>query len=665
MSSGDVAAEYTHAQIARIKSAIMKKWVDPVARAESIFRIQTGTGHLVDLKIPEPQKPILRAGLVGSARRLVKNGERYNRVTNKGRQAGYSILEAVETILAAEDYPKTYQYYIATKGEQSESWLRKVDQLIRDAKHWPPELGGGPILHFTENGIRKTMSKEVNGCTIYGLTANPAGLRGDTAIKVVLDEYAWMLRIKNQQKEVYTAIKHFLRQGGQLSILSTPRTKTDEFWRFVEHGPDLGFDVFECPIIENWEDLAIEKPLFIDFNNRRRKDMGMVELSDKDKDALLEKYLPQKYVYDEELEGLRQDPIIIPYPWVSLPMLEQDRKEDLEMFKQENLGIPVDERYKVILGEWVYPHAQEYNPNTGEGTDWPHRRDSHNPFGIGIDFAQIKDLTIITIVEKIGDHYYERLVRTTQAKYDEQERLILELYEAFKPQWIAIDNTGAGIPIGDHLEKRLPAGVLRRVNFTNSSKEEMATTLKRVFQAGEYHVLDHTPDHKTSIRHLLKVERQVMENSVKYTGKGVDKEGRDDGFWSKALAVRPVDNTAEARPMAVAAHRRVAPRADTGGSRLYAEIQRERDKQARTKREVAELAEQERDGVPGVSEDRARRLKQVFSAGMRICSKTNKPVKVHECVCAGQPQCRYYNQNKIACERLGFTQEEAEEILRQ
>ncbi len=510
---------------------LAERWATPHLRIEDTFNIRDSRGNIMPLVVPEPQREIVDSGILGEARSLVDKGIVYRRIIDKGRQIGYSIIGAAEAILIAQDYPTTFQYYVATRGEQAASWLGKVDQLVKDANNYPPSLGGGPILNITN--MKPVMSKVINNCTITGFAANPAGMRGDSAINCILDEYAWMIMRKNQQHETYTAIKYFLRQGGQLTIQSTPRTSTDMFMDMYTHPDKYGFNPFYKPVITNWKDLDINIPLHIELDNKRREMFGLRKLEQKEIDKFRERFLKHPlFVYDEETQVLRQK-YDIPYPWVNPIELEKDRYSDVEIFKQENLGMAIDERYKVLRGEWIYQ-------NLSEGEDWENRRDSYNTFAFGVDIAKMRDLFIITVIEEIGTECFVRKIEIMPPgqNYNISAQRLATLFDAFRPTRISVDATGGGIPFCDSLDtiSRMRP-FLRRVTFSNSVKENLAENLKAVCQDGKFHMLNYNEAHQTVIKHLLKVEKQELESSTRYTGKGVDQEGRDDGFWSVALAV--------------------------------------------------------------------------------------------------------------------------------
>lgn len=518
--------------VQELRLKLAKKWLDPVARAEDIFRVRTSLGEVIPLKVPEPQKEILRDGILGRGRKLVDDGLTFKSVLNKGRQIGFSLIAAVETILIAEDFPDTNIYYIADDLDQSIDFLDKITQLAKDANHYPEELGGGPILHVQK--LDMALTKRINGTVIKGLSGRAkGGKRGKNAIHVIFDEMAWAISVKNEQQEIWDVIQYYTRWGGSARLQSTPRTTDDLFWKFYSDPHKYGMKAYYCPVITNWKELDLNQPFHIDIDNGRRALKQFDILTKKEIRALVETYsVNPRYTVDLKKKEIYQTGAIIPYPWVKLEELEKQRA-DIEKFKQENLGISVDEKYKMIPSAWIYR-------NIIDEPEWEDRKNSRNPFYILVDLAQEHDITAITIVEKLpGEIVIERKLDTSQEKYDAQAERIWTYFNAFKPQYISIDNTGHGRVVGDLLEKKLrmaslPLSILHRVDFTSSSKEVMAVGLRRLVQADKYKFLNSNDIHRQSIRHVERVEKEVLDTNIRYSGK---RWGRDDFFWSKAQVV--------------------------------------------------------------------------------------------------------------------------------
>jgi len=255
--------------IEQLKFNLAERWLNPVLRVEDTFRVRTSRGEIIPLKVPEPQKEVLRDGILGRGRKLVDKGLTFKSVLDKGRQIGFSTIAAAETILIAEDFPNTNIYYIADDLDQTIDFLDKVTQLAKDANHYPKELGGGPILNIQD--LNKTTTKTINNTKIVGLSGRAkGGKRGKNAIHVIFDEMAWAISVRNEQQEVWDVIQYYVRQGGSVRLQSTPRTTDDLFWKFYSKPHEQGMKAYYCPVITNWKDLDLKQPLHIDLNNDRR-----------------------------------------------------------------------------------------------------------------------------------------------------------------------------------------------------------------------------------------------------------------------------------------------------------------------------------------------------------------------------------------------------------
>ena len=543
-------------EILDMKIKIAERWTDPVDRIESIFNVRNSRGELLSYKVPEPQKEIMRDGILGKARKQIKQGISYISVTNKGRQMGFSVINAVEAILIAEDFPNSNIYYVATEIGQARDWMQKMNQLIEDANYWPEELGGGPMLNITS--IKKVEEKCINDTYIVGLAANPSAIRGKTGIAVYFDEAAWALRTKDIAKETWKALSYIISQGGQGRIQSTPRTSDEQefYWGMYQKAKQKkgGLVHYECPVIENWRDLDLKEPLYIELNDEQRQMMQLDPFTPIEKQEIIDIYKDNPMF--EITDDCIKQPAIVLYPWKKLQELENDREKDYQQFMQEYLCQPIDETLKVIQSEWI---EQNY-VNEPQYSD---RGDSKNAFQMVIDFAQKKDVTFIIVTEKIpGNKYFifkQRYVEQTQNEYPEQAKHIADLYEKFRTEYVSIDATGPGIPIGQFLKKEfrdrgLNSNIIKEVTFTQPNKEQMATGFRSLCQPNpsireqtEIKNEDGIPiitmkncyrflkdngnkDHTEAINHIKRVEKEMLpQGGVRYSGK---KYGRDDAFWA-------------------------------------------------------------------------------------------------------------------------------------
>ena len=464
---------------------------DPCRLVDSIFRVRNNKGRLADYKMVEPHKILMRTGILGDRSAMYS-------VINKGRQEGFSVYSAVEDLLIGKMMPNTWQYYGATREKSAKAWIKKVEQLAKDARCW---FDGSRIIdidahkssqleklikHFP-NGLKK----EVQYSYIVGIAASPGGVRGETAVNVTLDEFAWMIKTKNMQREMLESVKHFINQGGQLRLQSTPVVRSDEFWKIYSQPEEKMFKAFYFPTITNWETLDLGK-------------------------------------------DLRKQHCIIPYPWISIDSLEQARCDDLEYFKQEVLGIPID-----VLFRFLTPELLEECTDSEEKV----RRAPKECYIIAIDVAAVRDLTAIVVAEVIGEELWERGLFELRGDYKIQADEIKKIIDMFDPMYVAIDTTGGhGRGVADTLE-HIASSVIKRVEFASTIEidsgpdekkikmtEFLANTFKNSLINHKYHMIEN----RQAFNHCMNVERIITSSGqVRYSGK---KNGRDDYFWARAMA---------------------------------------------------------------------------------------------------------------------------------
>ena len=473
--------------------------------AESIFRVRNNMGGLVDYIMVEPHKQLLRTGILG-------DGSARFRVINKGRQIGFSIFQAVESIMIAKMFPHTNQYYIATKEAKAKEWLEKVEQISNDSRVL---IDGSRIIDMDttkSSVIRKVfkhaspdVKKALGYSYITGLAASPRE-RGMTGLNVILDEFDHMNKEKDMQRKIWTALKPVLSQkGSQCTIQSTPLSKTGEFWQLYINAKRKKFKSYYFPCIENHENIDLSLPL-------------------------------------------TEQELVMPYSWIDIDELERERLDDVDCFRQERLGVPVDALHRFIPPELLYSASlssmiREANNNGDK-------------FRVAIDVASEVDITAVVVGQNINGINYERNLFSTSGDYPKQAQEIikfLERYGKHNLSSVRIDNTGVGKPLADYLKRY--GFRIERVNFSTKILENknnvaveynkidstrigvyMAEQFKRSLEDKTYLCLD--PDEpcqfiRQANNHTLNVEQlETPTREKRYSGK---KNGRDDFFWARAM----------------------------------------------------------------------------------------------------------------------------------
>jgi len=162
-------------------------------------------------------------------------------------------------------------------------------------------------------------------------------------------------------------------------------------------------------------------------------------------------------------------------------------------------------------------------------------RKIQNDIYIGIDIGRKKDLTVITVLEKVGSVLFVRKIEEIKNMPYHKQLEIISHYTSFARK-VAIDETGLGNMLAEELERKFPSKVIK-VNFSAKTKEEMASRLKTKFQDRNIRI----PIDKNLREDLHSVKKALTPSgNVKIEGSTSDSHA--DRFWSLALAVQSADD---------------------------------------------------------------------------------------------------------------------------
>jgi phage FluMu gp28-like protein len=150
---------------------------------------------------------------------------------------------------------------------------------------------------------------------------------------------------------------------------------------------------------------------------------------------------------------------------------------------------------------------------------------------LGVDIGRTKDLTVMWLLEKLGDAYWTRFVLVlTRMQLRKQYKHL----ERFMPhiRRTCIDQSGIGRQLGEDALEAFGSYRVEPITFTNQAKEAIATTLKPEFEDARLR-LPKSQQIRQEIRKVKKV--QLPSGAVRYAGER-DKNGHADFFWALALA---------------------------------------------------------------------------------------------------------------------------------
>lgn len=345
-----------------------------------------------------------------------------------------------------------------------------------------------------------------NGRKINSMSSNPnaqAGKRGGR----VLDEFA----LHPDPRKLWAIAYPGITWGGSMELISTHRGSHNFFNQLVREIKEQG--------------------------NPKGISLHTVTLQDALDQGFLWK-LQQALAKDDERQAMDEAAY---FDFV------RSGAADEESFQQEFMCRPADDDAAFL--EYDLIARSEYP----EGTDW--QQIEGGTLYAGIDIGRKKDLTVLWLIEKLGDVLYTREVITLQnMTKPDQEKVIWPWIGRVLESGgrVAIDNTGLGIGWVDDAQAKFGKYRVEGVNFTAQSKEALA-----------YPVRGHMEDRRLRIPHsgairadLRSVTKQVTgAGNIRFTAERTP-DGHADRFWGLALAIHAATDAPSApwrplnRPMA-------------------------------------------------------------------------------------------------------------------
>jgi len=288
----------------------------------------------------------------------------------------------------------------------------------------------------------------------------------------------------------------------------------DEF-AFVQHDDELWKAVF--PMITRRK----QSKLAITSTPKGKNNMFYKLWTEAQKDPLW--YRQKTDIYDALRQGLEID----------IDALKRGIRNE-EAWRQEYLCEFVDEAGALLPYSLI--QSCELRP---EEVLVENLKEIKGDIYVGIDVARRRDLTVISVLEKLGDVLYLRKLELLYNLPFNQQLSIADHFTAYARK-VAIDETGLGMQMAEELQRRWGETKVVRVYFTAKTKEELAERLKRKFQDK----LIRIPANEELREDLHSVQKTITPSgNVRYEGQTRDSHA--DRFWSLALSVYAADREEE------------------------------------------------------------------------------------------------------------------------
>ena len=342
------------------------------------------------------------------------------RIVLKARQIGYSLTLGIEAAHIAIMQPRS-KILMLSKTKDDAKQLREYAELAIQQDPLAPR-----IIKNNETLIRLA-----NGSEIRSLAAGPQSGRGFPATKVILDEFAFPIFAE----KLYTAISPCISRGGGITVCSTPNGRATLFFLLWEGEQGLTFSRHRIPW---WR-----CPAYLD---------GWDGTTYTQKDA--------------------SDPL---QPW--------DGRDPAERGEPRSPWFCA-ERPKYTKASWAQEFACDF-ADSGDAVFSTTYVDEcaveawglipYQPghrYGLAIDPAgKGKDKTCLIVVDITDDvHQIVAYKSWTKGPFELLYSNAAELCAAYHIDTVAIDETGLGAPITEHLRDRVGGAEVIGFTFTSTSK---------------------------------------------------------------------------------------------------------------------------------------------------------------------------------------------------
>ena len=162
--------------------------------------------------------------------------------------------------------------------------------------------------------------------------------------------------------------------------------------------------------------------------------------------------------------------------------------------------------------------------------DWRQRENGR--LYAGVDIGRKKDLTVLWVLEQLGDVLYTRHIECLRnMTKGEQEKVIWPWFE--RSNRICIDGTGLGIGWVDDAQARFGERKVEGVTFTPKAKEALAYPVRSAMEDRKLRI-PYDREIRADLRSVTK--QTTAAGNIRFTAERTP-DGHADRFWALALAI--------------------------------------------------------------------------------------------------------------------------------
>ncbi|HWM26592.1 MAG TPA: hypothetical protein VNP98_17375 [Chthoniobacterales bacterium] len=447
--------------------------------------------------IPRSEREILEWEEQIRAKRFLPFQGRWNadrsrkKICEKSRQLGFSWCDAYDTVMETAGAGWPFDCWVSSRdqiqaqlyGEDCKMWARAMNIAAGDLGESIIEVEGKKI-----SALRLPLANERN---IWNLSSNvdaQAGKRGTRK----MDEFA----LNPENRKLFAIGYPGITWGGRLVIFSTHRGSHNYFNELIREIREKG--------------------------NPKGFSLHRVTLEDALREGLLVKLKPAWRNLDPA------DPRLLMNEDEYMQMVRNECGDE-ETWQQEYCCNPADDASAFLEYEQIikcrYRLEEKWQTDLG---------DAKGELFVGVDVGRRHDLTVIWVLEKLGDVFYtRRVIELHRQRFDAQEAELYSILALPQVRRCCIDDTGIGIQFAERARQAHGEYKVEAVTFTPRVKEELAYPMKIAFEEMRVRI----PDDKFITADLRAVKKETtLAGNVRFAAdRGTN--GHADRFWALALAL--------------------------------------------------------------------------------------------------------------------------------
>ena len=412
------------------------------------------------------------------------------KIAEKSRQIGWTWTAACE-IVTRKCLPSSPRF---------DAWISSRDEIqarlfLEDCAFFAERIGQKAQTKsetvLERNGVTSFVIEFASGRRIHSMSSSSnaqAGKRGDR----ILDEFA----LHEDPRQLYTVAYPGISWGGSLEIFSTHRGSRNFFNELITEikhkGNPKGFSLHSVTLQQ-----ALEQGLLYKLQCKLPGDDPRQEMDEAE-------------YFDFIRNGCA----------------------DEESFLEEFCCVPGDDQSAFLSYDLIA--SCEYQI----GESWATTPSPPPPPGgswyVGVDIGRDHDLTVIWVLEKLGDVYFTRAINVLDRQsFDAQESALYSILQNKAVRRCCIDQTGIGRQFAERAQRKFGKYRVEGIHFTAAVKDDLAYPIRAAFEDKTIRI----PSDKTIRADLRSIRKEsTASGNIRFTGERT-RHGHADRFWALALAL--------------------------------------------------------------------------------------------------------------------------------